>query len=126
MNRQTQYMLTAILIVAIGVISGCGSNTQNSDKEPFAAAKKANTNDALVGAPEQVQSVYKQNCLSCHGGGLEGRVGPKTNLQQVGSRLTKEQIDKQITGGGNGMPAFGTKLKPEETQALVDWLATKR
>ncbi|SFM03440.1 cytochrome c551 [Paenibacillus sp. 1_12] len=126
MNTRTRLIITAIILLAFGVVSGCGSNTQNSGKEPFGGAKNASQNDGLVGAPEQVQSLYKQSCLSCHGGGLEGRVGPKTNLQQVGARLSKEQIEKQITGGGNGMPAFGSKLKPEETQALAEWLSTKR
>jgi cytochrome c551 len=112
----------ASLLILAG-IAGCGSSPQN---EPFGGGKNTNTANAMAGASEQVQSLYKQNCLSCHGAGLEGKIGPKTNLQQIGGRLIKEQIAKQITSGGNGMPAFGTKLKPEETQALADWLATKK
>lgn len=39
MNRRTQYMLTVIIVLTLGIVSGCGSNTQNSGKEPFGAAK---------------------------------------------------------------------------------------
>jgi cytochrome c551 len=124
MIRKQTWMTWAASLLILGALAGCGSSPQG---QPFGGGKNENTAvDAMAGASEQVQSLYKQNCLSCHGGGLEGRVGPKTNLQQVGGRLSKEQIDKQITGGGNGMPAFGTKLKPEETQALADWLAGKK
>jgi cytochrome c551 len=80
----------------------------------------------MAGATEQVQSLYKQSCLSCHGNTLEGKVGPKTNLQQVGKRMSKEQITKQIASGGNGMPGFGSKLTAEEIQALAEWLATQQ
>lgn len=125
-TRRNPYTITAIIILAMGILSGCGGNTPNSGKEPFGGNKNTAQNDTLAKAPEQVQSLYKQNCLSCHGGGLEGRVGPKTNLQQVGARLSKEKIDKQIASGGNGMPGFGSKLKPEETQALAEWLAAQR
>ncbi|UUZ90906.1 cytochrome c [Paenibacillus sp. P25] len=82
-------------------------------------------NGSGTGASEQVQALYKQTCISCHGGNLEGRVGPATNLQKVGTKLSKEQIAKQIANGGGGMPAFGTKLKPEEVEALAAWLAEK-
>ncbi|MDF2960403.1 MAG: cytochrome c class [Paenibacillus sp.] len=117
-----------VSLLLVTALAGCGSAGKNAG-EPFGGAKNAATGgqtDALAKAPEQVQSLYKQNCLSCHGNSLEGRVGPKTNLQKVGGHLTKEQIAKQITSGGNGMPGFGNKLKPEETEALASWLAEKK
>ncbi|NHN32312.1 cytochrome c [Paenibacillus sp. S3N08] len=117
--------MTAVSLLSIVILSGCGNPSPNA-AEPFGGNKTANTAEAMVGASEQVQSLYKQSCLSCHGNTLEGRVGPKTNLQQVGERLSKEQISKQIASGGNGMPGFGTKLTPEEIAALTDWLATKQ
>jgi cytochrome c551 len=116
----------AVSMLTLIAIAGCGSSPPNSTGEPFGGGKNTNSAEVMAGASEQVQALYKQNCLSCHGGSLEGKIGPKTNLQQVGNRLNKEQLVKQITNGGNGMPAFGSKLKPEEAQALADWLASKK
>jgi cytochrome c551 len=79
--------------------------------------------DPLAKADPQVQTLYKNTCLSCHGANLEGRVGPTTNLQHIGGRLTQEQIAKQIADGGGNMPGFGAKLKPDEVAALAAWLA---
>ncbi|PZE19814.1 cytochrome c [Paenibacillus xerothermodurans] len=108
-------------------LTGCGGGTDHS-REPFCGGKNQGrtSEEAMAGASEQVKTLYTQNCLSCHGGNLEGRVGPPTNLQQVGGRMTKEQISGQIKNGGNGMQPFANKLKPEEIDALAEWLAGKK
>lgn len=128
MNDRSKQWLTGVAAALILVsLSACGTA---QSPEPFGGAGKSGTSltpeQAMAGASEQVKTVYEKNCLSCHGGSLEGRVGPNTNLQKVGSRLSKEQLAKQINQGGNGMPGFGTKLKPEETDALAEWLAGKK
>ncbi|ULL19141.1 cytochrome c [Paenibacillus sp. H1-7] len=117
--------LAAASLLIVGALAGCGAPKQGS--EPFGGGKTAiGQAEAMAGASEQVQSVYKQSCMSCHGNSLEGKVGPSTNLQKVGGRMTKEQIAKQITNGGNGMPGFGGKLKQEDVDALASWLAEKK
>lgn len=72
----------------------------------------------------KAEDVYKANCLACHGDQLQGIVGP--NLQKIGSRLSKEQILKQITEGGSDMPSFGGALKKDEVEALAAWLAARK
>jgi mono/diheme cytochrome c family protein len=62
--------------------------------------------------------------MVCHGENLEGKIGP--NLQKIGGKISADQIKKQIENGGGGMPAFGKKLKAEEVDALVSWLAAKK
>ncbi|MCZ8514125.1 cytochrome c [Paenibacillus filicis] len=124
---RTRRSLTLLLgLAALMSLSACGGAAKSP--EPFGGGKAgtAAPADAMAGASEQVQAIYKQSCISCHGGGLEGRVGPATNLQKVGERMSKDQIAKQITSGGNGMPGFGTKLKPEDVDALAAWLASKK
>ncbi len=123
-SRMQAAALAAVL--AVSLLSGCASK---NSPEPFGGGKSGNAataEEAMAGASEAVQAVYKQSCLSCHASNLEGRVGPKTNLKQVGARLSKEQIVKQIENGGNGMPGFHGKLKPEEISALAEWLAEKK
>jgi cytochrome c551 len=126
--RKTGIRAAAAVLFIAAITAGCGTVDKNAE-QPFGGAKNSMASgqaEAFAGASEQVQSLYKQNCLSCHGNALEGRVGPKTNLQKVGGHLAKDQIAKQISGGGNGMPGFGSKLKPEEVEALADWLASKK
>ncbi|WP_127588149.1 c-type cytochrome [Paenibacillus koleovorans] len=103
-------------VAALGLtlsLTACGGSTSK---------EQAGKPELLSAAPATVQTVYKKSCLSCHGDGLQGRIGPKTDLTQVGARMTSEQIETQIRKGGSGMPAF-QNLKPEEITAIRDWLS---
>ncbi|MDQ0060463.1 c-type cytochrome [Paenibacillus harenae] len=80
----------------------------------------------LGDAPAGVASVYKANCVSCHGTELQGRMGPVTNLQQVGARLEAADIVKQIEEGEGSMPSFKERLSAEEIDGLAEWLAGKK
>ncbi|KRF42927.1 c-type cytochrome [Paenibacillus sp. Soil787] len=72
----------------------------------------------------EAATIFKQNCIACHGVELEGRmIGP--NLQKVGARLSKEKIINQITNG-NTMPPFKDKLNKQEIETLANWLAAKK
>lgn len=127
LKRSSMNVVAALAAaLAIGLLSGCAAK---NSPEPFGGGKSGTgvtAEEAMAGASEEVQALYKQSCLSCHATNLEGRVGPKTNLQQVGARLSKEKIAQQIEYGGSGMPGFRGKLKPEEIGALAEWLATKK
>lgn len=115
--------------MAVMMAAVLGACTPQNSPAPFGGDKSSGgmtEEQAMAGASDTVQSLYKQNCLSCHGGNLAGKVGPKTNLQQAGARLTKEQIVEQINRGGNGMPGFQGKLKTEEINAVAEWLASKK
>ncbi|MFD0587465.1 c-type cytochrome [Paenibacillus sp. GCM10027627] len=70
----------------------------------------------------KAESVYKSNCMGCHGTDYQGGMGPA--LKTVGSVLSREEIYKKITKGGGGMPAFEGKLTEEEIVNLTNWLAT--
>lgn len=126
MKRRNKWAALSMAVFTAAVLGAC--SPQNSPA-PFGGDKSSGgmtEAQVMAGASDTVQSLYKQNCLSCHAGNLEGKVGPKTNLQQAGARLTKEQIVEQINRGGNGMPGYQGKLKPEEIDALADWLASKK
>ncbi|WJH37552.1 c-type cytochrome [Paenibacillus sp. CC-CFT747] len=55
---------------------------------------------------------------------MKGGFGP--NLQQVGSRKTKDQIIRQIEQGGGDMPGFGGKLSKEQIDILASWLSQQK
>ena len=64
-------------------------------------------------------------CLSCHLiQGHGGRRGP--DLSCVGDKLSRDNIIIRIINGGNNMPAFGSSLKPEEIDALVAFLESRK
>jgi ubiquinol-cytochrome c reductase cytochrome b subunit len=64
-----------------------------------------------------------KQCRNCHAlGGEGGERGPA--LDAVATRLTKDQMVRQVIQGGGNMPAYGKKLTPAEVEALVSFLAT--
>lgn len=68
------------------------------------------------------EKLYNQKCSSCHGGNLEGGVGPK--LSDVGSRLSQEEIESVIEKGQGSMPP--KLLEGEDASAVAEWLANKK
>lgn len=81
---------------------------------------------ALQNAPAETAQVYKANCVSCHGSELQGRMGPSTNLQQVGARMSAADIVRQIEEGEGSMPSFKERLTQEEITGLAEWLSGRK
>jgi ubiquinol-cytochrome c reductase cytochrome b subunit len=64
-----------------------------------------------------------KQCRNCHAlGGTGGKRGPE--LDAVATRLTGDQLIRQVLQGGGNMPAYGNNLNPAETTALVAFLKT--
>ena len=65
----------------------------------------------------------EKQCRNCHAlGGHGGERGPA--LDDVATRLTEDQLYRQVLLGGGNMPAYGSALSPAETTALVRFLET--
>jgi ubiquinol-cytochrome c reductase cytochrome b subunit len=65
----------------------------------------------------------EKQCRNCHPlGGKGGLRGPA--LDRVATRLTGEQLVRQVLQGRGNMPAYGKNLSPAETTALVAYLKT--
>jgi len=65
----------------------------------------------------------EKQCRNCHSlGQAGGQRGPALDL--VATRLTPDQLIRQVIQGGGNMPAYGKNLNPAETTALVAFLAT--
>ena len=64
-----------------------------------------------------------KQCRNCHSiGGSGGKRGPA--LDSVATRLTRDQLVRQVLQGGGNMPAYGKNLNPAEVTALVSFLET--
>ncbi len=66
-----------------------------------------------------------KQCRNCHSLGGEGGLrGPA--LDDVATRLTRDQLTRQVIQGGGNMPAYGKNLAPAEVSALVAFMQTLR
>ena len=62
-----------------------------------------------------------KQCRDCHAlGGEGGQRGPA--LDSVATRLTGDELIRQVLQGRGNMPAYGNNLSPPETTALVAFL----
>jgi ubiquinol-cytochrome c reductase cytochrome b subunit len=69
--------------------------------------------------------LQNKQCRNCHSiGGSGGLRGPA--LDGVATRLTGDQLIRQVIQGGGNMPAYGKNLSPAEVAALVAFMKTLR
>lgn len=74
------------------------------------------------------QTVYKSNCISCHGRDGEGKVGPNLTDEFYKNVRKIEDIARVINqGAGNGaMPAWSSRLHPNEVVLVSAYVASLR
>ena len=71
------------------------------------------------------QLFHEKGCENCHNvSGYGGHRGP--DLSHVGDRLSAQQIVLRILNGGNNMPAYASSMKPEDLNAIVAFLKSRR
>ena len=69
--------------------------------------------------------IQSKQCRNCHSLGGEGGLrGP--GLDTVATRLTADQLIRQVIQGSGNMPAYGKNLHPAEVTALVAFMQTLR
>src|SRR5882724_5129449 len=117
------------LCVATAVFSiACTqSAAPTSLPSPSSAASPAAPAAATPNEFAAAQAIYKKHCEACHGENAEGGIVKVDNKRlkvpslKSGHVLTHpdEALVKKINKGGDGMPAFKDKLKPEEIQELL-------
>jgi mono/diheme cytochrome c family protein len=120
-------VLSLLVLLALSA-AGCTSTTKTTNGNTSTPAPTATpTPDAFAAS----RSVYMKNCKECHGekgdGGpvkLEDGTKLKVPSLREGHALRHPDSDflKQITKGGDGMPAFKDKLKPEEIDDLIRYI----
>ncbi len=78
-----------------------------------------------AGAAPDPAPLYQQHCVSCHGADRLGGMGPALLPQNL-ERLKKPEALAVITSGrpATQMLGFKDQLKPEELQALADFIYT--
>jgi mono/diheme cytochrome c family protein len=121
---------TCLALLALAC-SDANTNTANTGTQPSpaaspSAAAPSPTPDQLAAAREY----YADNCAICHKENGEGGLVKIEDKRLKVPALTKghalghtdAELAKQIANGGEGMPAFKEKLKPEEINNLVTYI----
>ncbi len=97
------------------------TGTAQATSTAAAATKPAASPSATTGAGGNVsagQTVYQQNCNSCHPNGQAG-VGPAL----AGKNLSADRIKAQVRNGGGGMPAFSSsQISDQQLNDLVAYV----
>ena len=127
-RRPVAVLMIAVIAVTLGAFTRLGMYT------PWSPIMSAWTSDPIPVADlrgrtplEREGAIVLQNkqCRNCHSiGGQGGLRGP--TLDAIASRMTEDQIIRQVLQGGGNMPSYGNALSPSETDALVHFLETLR
>ena len=125
MNRRLLILFAVAAFLPIVLITGCNKS---------ATPPVANTKAPATATPDQfaaTRATFDKNCKSCHGetgqgGPVKLEDGTKLKVPTLceGHALRHPDSDfvKQITKGGDGMPAFADKLKPDEINECVRFI----
>ena len=127
-RRPVAVLMLAIIAVTLGIFTRLGTYT------PWSPIMDAWTRDPIPPSylhgrtPLERQGaiiLQEKQCRNCHSvGGSGGLRGPA--LDSIATRMTEDQIIRQVLQGGGNMPAYGNSLSPSETTALVRFLTTLR
>ena len=120
-------VLVLFCVVSTLVLFGCTQSAPTNSAAPTASAPTSAPASTVADPAATARVIYAKDCESCHGPKGEGgtvKVDNKSlKVPSLKSERTIKQTDeqylKQITDGGDGMPAFKDKLKTEEIHALV-------
>jgi ubiquinol-cytochrome c reductase cytochrome b subunit len=127
-RRPVAVLMVSVIAVSLGIFTHLGTYT------PWSPIMNAWSSDPVPvkllqhRTPlEREGAIVLQNkqCRNCHAlDGVGGQRGPA--LDDVASRMTEDQIIRQVLQGGGNMPAYGNALNPSETKALTQFLESLR
>ncbi|MDT5295459.1 MAG: Cytochrome oxidase, cbb3-type, subunit [Acidobacteriota bacterium] len=127
--------LSLVAFALLSFAAACNNadtpQTANTNARPAATATPAPTAAATPDEFAAARSTYSNACVRCHkpdgSGGLFEEPGEKPlkvpSLREGhGAKHTDAEMSKQIQNGGDGMPAFKTRLDPDKINALVRFI----
>lgn len=105
--------LLAAVFGAVLVLGACGGGDKSKEDEGTTGGEVA----------VDAEAVFTKSCIQCHGENLEG-VGSYPALNEIGAKLSEEEIHDVIVNGQGSMPPG--LIKGEEADAVAEWLAAKK
>jgi ubiquinol-cytochrome c reductase cytochrome b subunit len=127
-RRPVAVLMVAVIALTLGIFTRLGTYT------PWSPIMNAWSSDPIP--PKYLQNrtplqrqgalvLQDKQCRNCHSlAGSGGLRGPA--LDSIATRMTPDQMIRQVLQGGGNMPAYGNALNPSQTTALVGFLTTLR
>jgi ubiquinol-cytochrome c reductase cytochrome b subunit len=123
-RRPVAVLSVLVLVIALAALTQLGTYAPWSPvMDAWSSAPVPHSLLAGRSALERQGAVVLQakQCRNCHAlGGEGGQRGPA--LDTVATRLTGDELIRQVLQGRGNMPAYGNNLSPAETTALVAFL----
>ena len=127
----SRYLIVLFAAAAFLTVTGCKTETSTTNTN---TTNPANANRVSQSTPDEfaaVKAIYAKDCQECHGAKGDGgpvtlKDGSKLKVPTFRSghalRHSDAEFVKQITKGGDGMPAFADKLKTDEINDLIKFI----
>ena len=122
-----QWVIAAAAVL-LAIFTACKTNqTSSSSTANGNSSSSQSTPDRFAAA----RATYDKECRSCHntkgvGGPVKLEDGTKLKVPSLQDDRARRHPDsdylKQITKGGDGMPAFEKKLTPEQMNDLIGFI----
>ena len=125
-----RYLIALVAAAGFLLATACRNEPANAPANTSPNSNRATSQST----PDQfatVRTIYEKDCRECHGqngagGPVKLKDGTKLKVPSLREghalRHSDAEFVKQITKGGDGMPAFADKLKPEEINEVIKFL----
>jgi mono/diheme cytochrome c family protein len=117
--------LGVALVLSVALVgAGCGGD-DDEDSGGSAAqttATTATTQGGSAQANAEGKQIFTQNCGGCHTLADAGTNGQAPNLDEI--QPDQATVERQVTNGGGGMPAFGDKLSQAQITAVSQYVSS--
>lgn len=116
------FKLLSGIVLSVFILSGCGAGSDQENGTDVEEGAPPDENGAAAYDEAAAKEAYQAGtCANCHGGNLEGSVGP--SLEEVGQKYSADEIIDIMNNGIGEMPPAGDNLDDEAKQNLAAWLA---
>ncbi len=126
LRRPGSVLAVVVALLTVGTLTGLGTTSPWSPVMDGWSAKPVPVGYVEGRSALELQGalvLQLKQCRNCHSLGGEGGLrGPA--LDGVATRLTRDQLIRQVLQGGGNMPAYGKNLQPAEVTALVAFMET--
>jgi ubiquinol-cytochrome c reductase cytochrome b subunit len=127
-RRPIAVLIVIVAFLSLGLLAWLGTYSPWSPKMEAWSSLPIPPEFLRGRSPLQLEGallIQSKQCHNCHSLGGEGGLrGPA--LDVVATRLTRDQLIRQVIQGGGNMPAYGKNLRPAEVEALVSFMGTLR
>jgi ubiquinol-cytochrome c reductase cytochrome b subunit len=127
-KRPIAILVVTLIAVTLGTFTHLGLHAPWSPEMDAWSSAAIPAHNVLDRTPLERRGALvfqEKQCRNCHSiGGVGGKRGPE--LDAIATRMTEDQMVRQVLQGGGNMPAYGKALNPSETAALTRYLRTLR